>query len=150
MSAEQSVNDTIFATLLNLPGIIIVQVDIDEQENCLVKAESTKEGTPCRVCGRTIHTPYGHGALVQFDGERYVIEISGQIGLYLSYVIDPINPKMKAMTWTFYDSSARYATLRLFTIIRPIPQRIMVAVSFTNVSTVRPISPRPKIPSWKV
>src|SRR2546426_3640831 len=70
-------------------------------------------------------------ALVQFDGERYVIEISGQIGLYLSYVIDPINPKMKVMTWTFYDSSARYATLLIFNIIRPIPQRIMVAVSFT-------------------
>src|SRR5712692_10809289 len=61
MRAEQSVNDTIFATLLNLPGIVIVQVDIDEQENFLVKAESTKEGTPCRLCGRTIHTTYGHG-----------------------------------------------------------------------------------------
>ena len=60
-------------------------------------------------------------ALVQFDGERYVIEIAGQIGLYLSYVIDPINPKMQAMTWTFYDSSAQYATLLIFNIIRPIP-----------------------------
>jgi hypothetical protein len=60
-------------------------------------------------------------ALVQFDGERYVIEIAGQIGLYLSYVIDPINPTMKAMTWTFYDSSAQYATLLIFNIIRPIP-----------------------------
>ena len=89
-------------------------------------------------------------ALVQFDGERYVIEIAGQIGLYLSYVIDPINPKMKAMIWTFYDSSAQYATLLIFNIIRPIPQRIMVAVSFTNVRTVRSISPRRKIPSSKV
>ena len=89
-------------------------------------------------------------ALVQFDGERYVIEIAGQIGLYLSYVIDPINPKMKAMTWTFYDSSARYATLRIFIIIRPLPQRVMVAVSLTHVRTVRPSSPRPTIPSWKV
>ena len=89
-------------------------------------------------------------ALVQFDGERYVIEIAGQIGLSLSYVIDPINPKMKAMTWTFYDSSAQYATLLIFNIIRPIPQRIMVAVSLTNVSTVRSISPRQSIPSWKV
>jgi len=34
MRAEQSVNDTICATLLNLPGIIIVQGDIEEQENC--------------------------------------------------------------------------------------------------------------------
>ena len=50
-------------------------------------------------------------ALVQFDRNRYVIEISGHIGLYLSYVIDPINPKMRAMTWNFYDASARYATL---------------------------------------
>src|SRR6266478_6653405 len=33
MSAEQSVNDTIFATLLNLPGIIIVQVDIALQRH---------------------------------------------------------------------------------------------------------------------
>ena len=89
-------------------------------------------------------------ALVQFDGERYVIEIAGQIGLYLSYVIDPINPKMKAMTWTFYDSSAQYATLLIFYIIRPIPQRIMVAVSCTNVSTVRPLSPRQKIPDFSV
>jgi hypothetical protein len=63
MSAEQSVNDTICATLLNLPGIIIVQVDIDEQENGLVKAERTKEGTPCRVCGRTIHTPYPYSVI---------------------------------------------------------------------------------------
>src|SRR5216683_2737293 len=39
------------------------------------------------------------------------MRIPGQIGLYLSYVIDPINPKMRAMTWNFYDSSARYATL---------------------------------------
>ena len=65
MSVEQAVNDTIFATLLNLPGITIVHVDIDEQGNCLVKAESTKEGTPCRVCGRTIHTPYGHGRVLK-------------------------------------------------------------------------------------
>ena len=79
MSAEQSVNDTIFATLLNLPGIIIVQVDIDEQENCLVKAESTKEGTPCRLCGRTIHTPYGHGRALKirhlsiFGRKTYIV-----------------------------------------------------------------------------
>ena len=79
MNAEQSVNDTIFATLLNLPGIIIVQVDIDEQENCLVKAESTKEGTPCRVCGRTIHTPYGHGRALKirhlsiFGRKTYIV-----------------------------------------------------------------------------
>jgi hypothetical protein len=45
------------------------------------------------------------------------------------------------MTWNFYDSSARYATLLTLNIILPIPQRIMVAVSFTNVSTVRSISP---------
>ena len=61
MGAEQGVHDTIFATLLNLPGITSVHVDIDEQGDCLIKAESTEEGTPCRVCGRTIHTPYGHG-----------------------------------------------------------------------------------------
>src|SRR5216683_3173775 len=79
MSAEQSVNDTIFATLLNLPGIIIVQVDIDEQENCLVKAESTKECTPCRLCGRTIHTPYGHGRALKirhvsiFGRKTYIV-----------------------------------------------------------------------------
>ena len=54
-------NDPIFATLLNLPGITIVRVDIDEQGDCLITAESTEEGTPCHVCGRTIHTPYGHG-----------------------------------------------------------------------------------------
>jgi len=59
MGAEQAVHDTIFATLLNLPGIIIVHVDIDEQGDCLIQAESTEEGTLCRVCGRTIHTPYG-------------------------------------------------------------------------------------------
>src|SRR6266852_1828141 len=67
---------------------------------------------------------------------QYVIEIAGQIGLYLPYVIDPINPKMQAMTWTFYDSSAQYVTLLIFNIIRSIPQRIMVAVLFTNVRTV--------------
>jgi len=78
------------------------------------------------------------------------MRIPGQIGLYLSYVIDPINPKMRAMTWNFYDSSARYATLLIFNIISPIPQRIMVAVSFTNVIPVRSISPRQKILSWKV
>jgi hypothetical protein len=42
-------------------------------------------------------------ALVQSDGGRSVIGIPGQIGLYLSYVIDPINPKMRAMTWNYYD-----------------------------------------------
>src|SRR2546428_4525465 len=89
-------------------------------------------------------------ALVQFDGNRYVIEISGHIGLYLSYVIDPINPKMRAMTWNFYDSSAQDATLLTFNIIRPIPQRIMVAVSCTNAIPVRSISLRRKRPSWKV
>ena len=61
MGAEQTVHDTILATLLNLPGIIIVHIDLDEQGDCLIKAESTEKGTPCRVCGRTIHTPYGHG-----------------------------------------------------------------------------------------
>src|SRR5712691_10353693 len=75
----------------------------------------------------------GGAALVQFHGARYVIQIAGQIALSLPYVIDPINHKMKAMIWTFYDSSAQYATLLIFNIIRPIPQRIMVAVSFTNV-----------------
>ena len=89
-------------------------------------------------------------ALVQFHGNRYVIERSGQIGLCLSYVIDPINPKMRAMTWNFCDSSARYATLLTCSIIRPTLQRIMAAVSFTNVLTVQSISPRQKIPSWKV
>jgi transposase len=79
MCAEQAVNDTIFATLLNLPDITIVHVDIDEQENCLVKAESTKEGTPCHVCGRTIHTPYGHGRALKirhlsiFGRKTYIV-----------------------------------------------------------------------------
>jgi len=61
MDTEKAVNDPVFATLLNLPGITIVRVAIDEQGDCLIKAESTEEGTPCRVCGRAIHTPYGHG-----------------------------------------------------------------------------------------
>src|SRR5712692_2763869 len=59
--------------------------------------------------------------------------IPGQIGLSLPYVIDLINPERRSITWNFYDSSARHVTLRIFNIIRPIPQRIMVAVSFTNV-----------------
>src|SRR5258705_9933958 len=105
---------------------------------------------PTSVTRHALDTNWKVLALVQFDGEHYVIEIAGQIGLYLSYVIDPINPKMQAMTWTFYDSSAQYVTLLIFNIIRPIPQRIMVAVSFTNVRTVRPISPRRKIPSSQV
>jgi hypothetical protein len=88
-------------------------------------------------------------ALVQFHRNRSVIESSRQIGLCLSYVIDPINPKMRAMTWNFCDSSARDATPLTYNIIRPILQRIMVAVSFTNVITVRSISPRQKILSWK-
>src|SRR6266571_1804340 len=75
------------------------------------------------------------------------LEIDGANG---EIIIDPIHPEMRSMPWNFYDSSARYATLLILNIIRPIPQRIMVAVSFTNVRTVRPISPRPKIPSWKV
>src|SRR5262249_10057384 len=89
-------------------------------------------------------------ALVQSDGGHSVMGIAGQIGLYLSYVIDPINPKTRAMTWNCYDSSAQYATLLIFNIIRPIPQRIIVTVSFTNVIPVRPISLSQKIPSSKV
>ncbi len=79
MGAEQAVHDTIFATLLNLPGITIVHVDIDEQGDCLIKAESTEEGTPCRVCGRTIHTPYGHGRALKirhlsiFGRKTYIV-----------------------------------------------------------------------------
>ena len=42
-------------------------------------------------------------ALVQSDGSRSVMGIPGQIGLYLSYVIDPITPTMRAMTWNCYD-----------------------------------------------
>src|SRR5262245_45321238 len=87
---------------------------------------------------------YSMPALVQSDGGHSVMGIAGQIGLYLSYVIDPINPKMRAMTWDCYDSSARYATLLIFNIIRPIPQRTMVAVSYTNVRPVRPLSLRQK------
>jgi len=75
-----------------------------------------------------------------------VMGIPGQIGLSLPYVVDLINPERRSVTWNFYDSSARYVALLIFDIIRPIPQRIMVAVSFTNVLPVRPISPRPKIP----
>jgi hypothetical protein len=89
-------------------------------------------------------------ALVQFDENRYVIEISGHIGLSLSYVIDPINPKRRAMTWNFYDSSAWYATLLILDIVSSIPQRIMVAVSFINAIPVWSISLRRKRPSWKV
>ena len=79
MGAEKAVNDTIFATLLNLPGITIVHIDIDEQGDCLIKAESTEEGTPCRVCGRTIHTPYGHGRALKirhlsiFGRKTYIV-----------------------------------------------------------------------------
>ena len=79
MGAEQAVHDTIFATLLNLPGIIIVHVDIDEQGDCLIQAESTAEGTLCRVCGRTIHTPYGHGRTLKirhlpiFGRKTYIV-----------------------------------------------------------------------------
>jgi len=79
MGAEQAVHDTIFATLLNLPGIIIVHVDIDEQGDCLIQAESTEEGTLCRVCGRTIHTPYGHGRTLKirhlpiFGRKTYIV-----------------------------------------------------------------------------
>jgi hypothetical protein len=76
------------------------------------------------------------GALVQFHGNRSVIESSRQIGLCLSYVIDPINPKMRAMTWNYCDLSARYATLLTYNITRPILQRIMTPVSFTNVGDV--------------
>ena len=65
-------------------------------------------------------------------------------------IIDPIHPEMRSMTWNFYDSSAQDATLLTFNIIRRIPQRITVAVSCTNVSTVQSISPRQKRPSWKV
>ena len=65
MGAEQAVHDTICATLLPLPGITIVPGDIEEQGDGLLKAERTEEGTPCRVCGRTIQTPYGHGRVLQ-------------------------------------------------------------------------------------
>src|SRR2546425_2036643 len=51
-------------------------------------------------------------------------------------IIDPIHPEMRSMTWNCYDSSAQDATLLTFNIIRRIPQRITVAVSCTNVSTV--------------
>src|SRR5437660_168735 len=70
--------------------------------------------------------------------------IPGQIGLSLPYVVDLINPERRSMTWNFCDRSARYAILLICDIIRPILQRIMVAVSFANVRTVRPISPRQK------
>jgi hypothetical protein len=83
--------------------------------------------------------PTGSGALVQFYGNRTVIERSRQIGLCLSYVIDPINSKMRAMTWHFCDLSARYATPLTYNIIPPILQRIMVAVLLTNVLPVRSI-----------
>ena len=43
METEKAVNDPVFATLLNLPGITIVRVDIDEQGDCLIKAESIEE-----------------------------------------------------------------------------------------------------------
>ena len=65
-------------------------------------------------------------------------------------IIDPMHPEMRAMPWNCYDSSAQDATLLTFNIIRRIPQRITVAVSLTNVSTVQSISPRQKRPSWKV
>src|SRR6266581_3389685 len=68
--------------------------------------------------------------------------IPGQIGLSLPYVVDLINPERRSVTWNFYDASARYVALLIFNIIRPIPQRIMVAVSFTNVLPVRPIAYR--------
>ncbi len=51
MDTEKAVNDPIFVALLNLSGITIVHVNIDEQGDCLIKAESTEEATPCRVCG---------------------------------------------------------------------------------------------------
>ncbi len=79
MDTEKAVNDPIFAALLNLPGITIVHVDIDEQGDCLIKAESTEEATPCRVCGRTIHTPYGHDRELKirhlpiFDRKTYIV-----------------------------------------------------------------------------
>src|SRR6266478_7771432 len=73
----------------------------------------------------------------------------GKLGECGHIIIDPIHPEMRSMPWNYYDASARYATLLTFNIIRPIPQRIMVAVSFTNVVPVRSISLRRKRPSWK-
>src|SRR5882672_4606876 len=80
------------------------------------------ESVCCRMVGRALLFPHDGGAgrdmkvylataLVQSDGGRSVMGIAGQIGLYLSYVIDPINPNTRAMTWNCYDSSAPYATL---------------------------------------
>src|SRR5215831_18565076 len=66
--------------------------------------------------------------------------IPGQIGFSLSYVVDLINPERRSMTWNFYNASARYVTLLILNIIRPLPQRIMVAVSWTNVLPARPVS----------
>src|SRR5712691_3318705 len=65
-------------------------------------------------------------------------------------IIDPIHPEMRSMTWNFYDSSAQDATLLTLNIIRPMLQRIMAAVSFTNARTVRSISLRRKRPSLNV
>ena len=93
----------------------------------------------------------GHAlALVQSDGDRSVMGIPGQIRLCLPSVIDLINPERRSMTWNCDDSSARHVTLRRFHIMRSLPQRSVVAVSWTNVSTVRPLSPRQHRPSWKV
>ena len=64
----------------------------------------------------------------------------------------PVNPCVRSVCSrsVVVGLNARDAILLTFNIIRPIAQRIMVTGSYTNVNTVRSISPRQKIPSWKV
>src|SRR5215475_14973533 len=82
-------------------------------------------------------------------GTAKVRGFAGKLGSGSHIIIDPIHPEMRSMKGTCYSSSARYATLLTFIIIRPMLQRIRVAVSCTNVSTVQSISLRPKRPLWQ-
>jgi transposase len=72
-------NDALFKTLLNLPGVEILEVRVNREGHCLIRVESVGDRTRCHICGKEIHHSYGYDRDIKlrhwpiFDRESYIV-----------------------------------------------------------------------------
>ena len=53
-----------FNVLLDIPNVVVDEVEIDRQENYRVTLHSIEQGTHCHKCGHFIDHFYGHGEFI--------------------------------------------------------------------------------------
>lgn len=73
------INDPLFESMLNIPAVEILSVQIDRSGHCIIRVESRGKNTRCHCCGKKIDKSYGRGGEIKlrhlpiFGRETYLI-----------------------------------------------------------------------------